>query len=87
LTDGGTEGQREISVAFFDLKVVKIMIYLDNAATSGYKPEAVIREVENAMKKYSVNPGRSGHNLSILASEKVYSIRKKVAEFFGAKDP
>ena len=63
------------------------MIYLDNAATSGYKPETVIREVENALKKYSVNPGRSGHNLSILASEKVYSIRKKVADFFGAKDP
>lgn len=60
------------------------MIYLDNAATTHYKPETVIRAVENALRYYSANPGRSGHKLSSSAAEKVYAVRQKVADFFGA---
>ena len=63
------------------------MIYLDNAATSGYKPETVIRAVLNSLKYYSVNPGRSGHQLSSEAAEKVYKVREKIADFFGATGP
>ena len=48
------------------------MIYLDNAATTGKKPPLVINAVNNALKYYCVNPGRSGHSLSIKASEKIY---------------
>lgn len=61
------------------------MIYLDNAATTGKKPQMVIKAVENALKNYSANPGRGGHSASIKASEKIYKIRQKIASYFGAK--
>lgn len=63
------------------------MIYLDNAATSGYKPEGVIKAVGTALRHYSANPGRSGHTLSTGAAEKVYDVREKIADFFGASGP
>ncbi len=60
------------------------MIYFDNAATSGKKPQSVIKAVEYAMKNLSANPGRSGHDLSIKTADRVYKIRTKIAAFFGA---
>lgn len=60
------------------------MIYLDNAATTGKKPLPVIKAMENALKNYSANPGRSGHTFSVNAAEAVYRIREKTADFFGA---
>ena len=57
------------------------MIYFDNAATSGVKPQSVIKEVENALKNYSANPGRSGHFLAYKTAEKVYETRRKIADF------
>lgn len=62
------------------------MIYLDNAATSGKKPQRVINAVNYALKNYSANPGRSGHRLSLNAEEQLYFCRKKCAEMFGAND-
>lgn len=61
------------------------MIYLDNAATGGRKPERVIRAVENALRHHSANPGRSGHKASLEAGNILYSCRKKAADFFGAE--
>ena len=61
------------------------MIYFDNAATSGKKPQSVINAVNYCLQKYNANPGRSGHDLSIGAALKVYEVRKKVADFFGAE--
>ncbi|MEE1330023.1 MAG: aminotransferase class V-fold PLP-dependent enzyme [Acutalibacteraceae bacterium] len=63
------------------------MIYLDNAATTGRKPQSVIQAVRGALQKYSANPGRGGHTPSMAASSAVYSVREKVAEFFGASGP
>lgn len=63
------------------------MIYFDNAATTGKKPENVIKAVNNAMITLSANPGRSGHNLSSKAAEAVFSVREKIADFFGADGP
>ncbi len=63
------------------------MIYLDNAATTDFKPQGVIKAVQTALKFYSANPGRSGHSLSNLAAEKIYSVREKVADFFGSNNP
>ncbi len=63
------------------------MIYFDNAATGGKKPQSVIKAVEKALCSYSANPGRSGHTLSLEAAEAVYKTRKKTAEFFGATAP
>ena len=37
------------------------MIYLDNAATSGKKPEAVYSAVNEALVNHCGNPGRAGH--------------------------
>lgn len=58
------------------------MIYLDNAATTSPKPESVIREVSNALKYYSANPGRGGHTPSIKAAEAVYKTRTAVKDLF-----
>ncbi len=62
------------------------MIYFDNAATTGRKPSVAVREVMDAIKNYSANPGRSGHNLSVGASEKIYNVREELAEFFGCEN-
>ena len=58
------------------------MIYFDNAATGGFKPDCVVSAV-NAALKACANPGRSGHALSIACLERVYSVRKILCEFFG----
>ncbi len=63
------------------------MIYLDNAATGGFKPSQVIDTAVSVIKFLNANPGRSGHRLSKTAEEYVYSCRKKVADFFGAENP
>lgn len=61
------------------------MIYLDNSATTFPKPWTVQNAVNNSLK-YSANPGRSGHMLSIKASEEIFLARKTAAEFFNAKN-
>ena len=58
------------------------MIYLDNSATTFPKPKYVQDTVNNAMKYYSANPGRSGHKLSLRASEEIFLARKTVSDFF-----
>lgn len=63
------------------------MIYLDNAATTGKKPETVIGAVAKSLKEYSANPGRSGHKLSVKTADAVYRAREKTADFFGATGP
>lgn len=59
------------------------MIYFDNAATSGKKPQNVINAVDFAMKNLSANPGRSGHDLSAKTADAVYKSREKISRFFG----
>ena len=63
------------------------MIYFDNAATTWPKPESVINAVAESLKHSSANPGRSGHKMSISASEKIFSIREEIAAFFGISNP
>lgn len=58
------------------------MIYLDNAATGGFKPDCVISAASAALKN-SANPGRSGHKLSLACMERVYAARNVISEFFG----
>ncbi len=60
------------------------MIYLDNAATTGKKPQSVIYAVNSALKTLCANPGRSGHSVAERVGEMVYNTRKKVAKMFGA---
>ncbi len=63
------------------------MIYFDNAATSGTKPQSVIEAVSIALKNYSANPGRSGHKESVKAAEAVFNVREKIADFFNSSGP
>ena len=60
------------------------MIYLDNAATSGKKPQSVINATIDALTQYSANPGRSGHNLSVKTSMAVYNSRVKIKELINS---
>src|ERR1700730_527806 len=46
------------------------MIYLDNAATSFPKPEAVYQALDAFARQSLANPGRAGHKMA-LASERV----------------
>lgn len=62
------------------------MIYFDNAATGGFKPDGVIAAATAAMKACA-NPGRSGHKLSLACAERVYAVRSLLAEFFNAPSP
>lgn len=61
------------------------MIYFDNAATTYPKPVCVRRAVSEAIVKYGGNPGRSGHKMSLAASDAVYRVRERAAEMFGAE--
>lgn len=58
------------------------MIYLDNAATGGFKPAAVQNAVYAAMKMCA-NPGRSGHRLSLACAERVLACRNLLSDLFG----
>lgn len=63
------------------------MIYLDNAATTFPKPDCVAAEITKCIREYCGNPGRSGHILSLRASEKIYACRQTLADFFGSDKP
>lgn len=63
------------------------MIYLDNGATTFPKPQSVIRAVTNAMQRCGANPGRSGHNMSVKASEVMFDCRQNIANLFGTDKP
>ena len=63
------------------------MIYFDNGATTFPKPRAVVDAVDRTMRYYGANPGRSGHNMSLKASEIMYDCRKSAANLFNADSP
>lgn len=58
-----------------------IMIYFDNAATGGKKPETVETAVVSAVK-LCANPGRSGHKLSISCANIVQNARYALNTLF-----
>ena len=62
------------------------IIYLDNAATSHPKPEAVVQAMTAFMREVGGNPGRSGHRLSIEAGRIVFEARERIAALFGVGD-
>jgi cysteine desulfurase/selenocysteine lyase len=62
-------------------------IYLDNAATSFPKPEAMLAAMINYSQTIGASPGRSGHGLSIDAGRVVFETREMLARFFNIEDP
>jgi len=63
------------------------VIYLDNAATSYPKPEAVYRAIDEFVRVSGGNPGRAGHRLAVEAEAMIDDTRRLVARLFGAPRP
>ena len=63
------------------------LIYLDNAATSFPKPEAVYTFMDQFYRRFGVNPGRSGFDLCVEAGDVLEDTRRNLARFFGGRDP
>ena len=63
------------------------MIYLDNAATTFPKPEAVYDAMMDCMKNYCANPGRAGHKLAMKAAREIYDTRENIAKLFNVDNP
>lgn len=62
------------------MSFTKPCIYLDNSATSRFKPRGVITAVKRELKR-SANPGRGGHRPALLAGEKIESVRSALSDF------
>jgi len=61
------------------------MVYLDNAATSRFKPKCVFDALFSDLRN-SANSGRSGHNDAMRAALKIESCRKYLKSALGADD-
>lgn len=59
------------------------MIYLDNAATTFPKPEAVLRGMDAFIRSSAANPGRSGHRRAVEAEAMINETRLLLARLFG----
>lgn len=62
-------------------------IYLDNAATSWPKPEAVYQAVDRYQREVGAAAGRGGYRDALEAQRVVASARRKLATLLGAEDP
>ena len=62
------------------------MIYLDNAATSWPKPEAVYKASDQAIRRGG-NPGRSSSEKARAAADDIADARSALAELFHVSDP
>lgn len=58
-----------------------MIAYLDNGATSFWKPPQVRRAVANAMGRCA-NPGRGGYPAAMAAAEVVYTCRERASTLF-----
>ncbi|MBP3397052.1 MAG: aminotransferase class V-fold PLP-dependent enzyme [Clostridia bacterium] len=63
------------------------MIYLDNAATTFPKPQAVADAVRRHIEVCGGNPGRGAHQLSLRAAEVVYQCREVLSDLLGLDAP
>src|SRR5262245_23170125 len=64
-----------------------VRIYLDNAATSWPKPEAVYRAVDEYQRKLGAPAGRSAYAEGGEVERMIRSCRKKIADLFRVADP
>ena len=62
-------------------------IYLDNAATSWPKPEAVYRAIDDYYRRLGAPAGRGAYAEANETERVVASCRKKIAQLIGATDP
>ena len=58
------------------------MIYFDNSSTSFPKPEQVYSAIDQCMKIYGANPGRSWHKLAKSAEAALNNARREITQLF-----
>jgi cysteine desulfurase / selenocysteine lyase len=63
------------------------MIYLDNAATSFPKPEAVYQTLDRFARQDLANPGRAGHKMALAAERALDDGRHLLNQFFHGEGP
>jgi cysteine desulfurase family protein len=63
------------------------MIYLDNAATSFPKPEAVYQTLDRFARSDLANPGRAGHKMALAAEHALDDCRHLLNQFFHGEGP
>jgi len=61
-------------------------IYLDNAATTFPKPEAVYIAQDTTARKIGVSPNRGGYRQSLTASRLIFEARESLAALLGVED-
>jgi cysteine desulfurase / selenocysteine lyase len=62
-------------------------IYLDNAATSFPKPEAVYQAMDRFGRTSLANPGRAGHKMALAAEHALDDGRHRLNRFFSGTSP
>ena len=62
-------------------------IYLDHAATSWPKPQAVVDAVVHVMQNDAANPGRGSHAMAVRAGRILFDTRKQLAKLFHVRNP
>src|SRR3954471_5192552 len=63
------------------------MIYLDNAATSFPKPEAVYQALDRFARQDLANPGRAGHKMALEAERALDDARHLLNQFLHGEGP
>ena len=63
------------------------MIYLDNAATSFPKPEAMYTALDRFARHSLANPGRAGHKMALAAEHALDDARHRLNRFFNGRSP
>lgn len=63
------------------------MVFMDNSASTFYKPDCVVNAVSNALRYLPANPGRSGHTAAMKGAALVSSARAKCAALLGLSSP
>ena len=63
------------------------MIYLDNAATSFPKPEAVYQALDRFARQSLANPGRAGHKMALEAERALDNTRHLLNQFLHGEGP
>jgi cysteine desulfurase family protein len=64
-----------------------LVIYLDNAATSFPKPEAVYQTLDRFARQSLANPGRAGHKMALAAERALDDARHLLNQFFHGEAP
>src|SRR5579884_683807 len=62
-------------------------IYLDNAATSFPKPEAVYQALDRFARQSLANPGRAGHKMALAAEHALDDARHLLNQLFHGQAP